>query len=68
MDLGGAALDHRHDGLGLTGDDAARPGLEDARLLGGDALDPVAQELGVIQIDGGDDAQQGSVDDIGGVQ
>ncbi|MNE53878.1 hypothetical protein D3C80_1486280 [compost metagenome] len=68
MDLRRAAFDHGHNRLGLTGDDAARASFQDARLLGGDALDPVAQELGVVQIDGGDDAQQRPVDDVGGVQ
>ena len=65
--LGGDAEEDRLGfGLGLPyhhGDG----GLDDAGLLDGDLLEGVAEELGVVETDIGDDRQQGG-DDIGAVE
>ena len=59
---------HAPDAGILIPQDHGAAGLDDARLFGGDGLHSVAQDLGVIQTDAGDDRRLRRVDDVGGVQ
>jgi hypothetical protein len=58
----------RGDGVRPFTDDAATASIEDAGLFGGDADDGRPEELGMVHVDGGDDAEEGAFDDVGGVQ
>lgn len=51
----------------LAGGDDGAAGFDDARFLAGDRGQSVAEELLVVVVDGGDDAEDG-IDDVGGVQ
>ena len=67
-DLGGARLDHRQR-LGLLRPDHGRhAGLQDAGLLERDAGQRVAEIALMVHRDRRDQAQAGSLDDVGGVQ
>ena len=67
MTLGGYALEHGR-GLGLRLPYHHRHTLlDDAGLLACDGLQRVAEELGVVKPDVGDDGEQGG-DDVGAVQ
>ena len=62
------AFDHRERLAGLAGDDGRNAGFENARLLGGDLFDGVAEKLAVIERHAGDDAGERAFDHVGGVE
>ena len=61
-------LDDRVCLLTLSGDDRRAVRLDDACLLGGDLLDRVAEDGGVVEVDACDDGAQGKGDEVGRIQ
>ena len=64
----GARLDHRQRLGRLGGDDAGHAAFQDAGLFAGDLGQRLAQILGVVDRDGGDDRQPRGADHVGRVQ
>ena len=63
-----ARLDHGERRLLLAAHHAGHAALDDPGLLAGDLGHGVAQELGVVDRDGGDRGERGARDDVGGVE
>jgi hypothetical protein len=61
-------LDHLERVVLLAADDHGDAALDDARLLGGDLGERVAEELLMVHVDRRDDREARGVDDVGRVE